>query len=256
MVKNAMKSSKFKKKYKAIIFDVDGTLVPNKEDGLPSKIVLDALKKASKKIVTGVCSARPYFVLKRVLDKLPLSGPFIAATQLYDKDHKVIWEKPMIKSEVKELAKLARKFNATMYIQNEKDEVLGGEEDKLNKILTCFVARMLPEDADQFLRESNFLRHTTIHKVTSWSQGRFTLSASHVSATKLHALSELIKYLKIESHDVIVVGDSYNDLPLFMAAGLKIAMGNAVDELKEIADYIAPSVEEDGVAHVIEKFVL
>jgi hydroxymethylpyrimidine pyrophosphatase-like HAD family hydrolase len=41
-----------------------------------------------------------------------------------------------------------------------------------------------------------------------------------------------------------------------MASGLKVAMGNAIKDLKAIADYIAPSVEEDGVADVIEKFVL
>lgn len=41
-----------------------------------------------------------------------------------------------------------------------------------------------------------------------------------------------------------------------MACGFKVAMGNAVDEVKAIADYIAPPVEEDGVADVIEKFIL
>jgi hydroxymethylpyrimidine pyrophosphatase-like HAD family hydrolase len=41
-----------------------------------------------------------------------------------------------------------------------------------------------------------------------------------------------------------------------MACGLKIAMSNAVPELKVIADYIAPSIDDDGVADIIEKFVL
>lgn len=41
-----------------------------------------------------------------------------------------------------------------------------------------------------------------------------------------------------------------------MACGLKVAMGNAVSELKTIADYIAPTIDEDGVADVIEKFIL
>ena len=41
-----------------------------------------------------------------------------------------------------------------------------------------------------------------------------------------------------------------------MACGLKVAMGNAVDDLKAIADYIAPTVDEDGVADVINKFIL
>lgn len=41
-----------------------------------------------------------------------------------------------------------------------------------------------------------------------------------------------------------------------MACGLRVAMGNAVDDLKAIADYIAPSVDDDGLAEVIEKFIL
>ncbi len=57
-------------------------------------------------------------------------------------------------------------------------------------------------------------------------------------------------------NEIIGVGDSYNDFPLLMACGLKVAMGNAAPELKEIADYIAPTVEEDGVVDVIKRFVL
>jgi hydroxymethylpyrimidine pyrophosphatase-like HAD family hydrolase len=55
---------------------------------------------------------------------------------------------------------------------------------------------------------------------------------------------------------MIGVGDGYNDFPLLEACGLKVAMGNALEDLKGIADYIAPSVDEDGVANVIEKFIL
>ena len=64
------------------------------------------------------------------------------------------------------------------------------------------------------------------------------------------------KNLGINTHEIIGVGDGYNDFPLLMACGLKVAMGNAVEDLKAIADYIAPSVEEDGVADVIDKFIL
>ncbi|MBX4181389.1 HAD hydrolase family protein, partial [Candidatus Parcubacteria bacterium] len=51
-------------------------------------------------------------------------------------------------------------------------------------------------------------------------------------------------------------GDARNDTPLLNVCGLRIAMGNADDKLKRIAHYIAPSVEDDGVAHVVEKFIL
>ena len=50
------------------------------------------------------------------------------------------------------------------------------------------------------------------------------------------------------------MGDGYNDFSLLMACGLKVAMGNAVEELKSIADYIAPTVENDGLSNVIAKY--
>jgi hydroxymethylpyrimidine pyrophosphatase-like HAD family hydrolase len=55
---------------------------------------------------------------------------------------------------------------------------------------------------------------------------------------------------------MIAAGDSYNDLPLLEVCGLRIVMGDAPDELKAIADYVAPSIDEDGLAVAIEEFVL
>ena len=82
------------------------------------------------------------------------------------------------------------------------------------------------------------------------------MSIQHVEATKQHAIFEVAKLLHIDTHEIIGVGDGYNDFPLLMACGLKVAMGNAVPELKAIADYIAPTIDEDGVSDIIEKFVL
>ena len=68
--------------------------------------------------------------------------------------------------------------------------------------------------------------------------------------------ASIAKKLGISRKEIIACGDGYNDYPLLMAAGLKVAMGNAISDLKEIADYIAPPVQKDGVADVIEKFIL
>ena len=54
----------------------------------------------------------------------------------------------------------------------------------------------------------------------------------------------------------IAAGDSYNDVPLFQASGHRIAMADAPEELKAMADFIAPSVDEDGLAVAIEDFAL
>ena len=73
---------------------------------------------------------------------------------------------------------------------------------------------------------------------------------------KATAIKWLGSELGLDTACLIGAGDSYNDLPLLESCGLRIVMGNAPDELKEIADYVAPSVDEDGLAVAIEEFIL
>ena len=51
-------------------------------------------------------------------------------------------------------------------------------------------------------------------------------------------------------------GDGYNDITMIEYAGMGVAMSNGNPVIKEKADYVAPSNDEDGIVHVIEKFVL
>lgn len=62
--------------------------------------------------------------------------------------------------------------------------------------------------------------------------------------------------LGLQSANVMAIGDNFNDLEMLSYAGIGIAMGNAPDEVKAIAQWVAPTVEEDGVAAAIEEFVL
>ena len=55
---------------------------------------------------------------------------------------------------------------------------------------------------------------------------------------------------------MIAIGDGYNDKGMIEYAGLGVAMANASTEVQDAADYITYSNEEDGVAHVVEKFIL
>ena len=66
----------------------------------------------------------------------------------------------------------------------------------------------------------------------------------------------LAKHLGLNKDNVMTLGDAGNDLHMIKYAGLGIAMGNAFDEVKEAADYITDSNDNDGVAKAIEKFIL
>ncbi len=56
--------------------------------------------------------------------------------------------------------------------------------------------------------------------------------------------------------EVMAMGDSGNDLAMLKAAGLSVAMGNATDEVKALADYLTETNENDGVAQAVERFIL
>jgi len=60
----------------------------------------------------------------------------------------------------------------------------------------------------------------------------------------------------ISPEQFAAAGDSYNDLPMLKIAGMSIAMGNAPDEVKREADYVAPTVEEEGLAVAIDEYIL
>ena len=71
---------------------------------------------------------------------------------------------------------------------------------------------------------------------------------------KLKLVEFLQKHWGLKKEEILTIGDQNNDIALLQAGGIKIAMGNATDELKEIADYITDSVFNDGFVKAIDKF--
>jgi Cof subfamily protein (haloacid dehalogenase superfamily) len=82
------------------------------------------------------------------------------------------------------------------------------------------------------------------------------LEFMHYQATKKHALQTLTEKYGVKREEVMAFGDSYNDLEMIEYAGMGIAMDNSHEEIKKKADYIADTNNNDGVAKVIEEFVL
>ncbi|MDE6852661.1 MAG: Cof-type HAD-IIB family hydrolase, partial [Lachnospiraceae bacterium] len=69
------------------------------------------------------------------------------------------------------------------------------------------------------------------------------------------AAEKLAKHLDVAKDRVICVGDSYNDLPMLRYAGMGVAMGNAAQEIREQADYVTGTNDEDGIVELIKKFM-
>ncbi|MBR2868100.1 MAG: Cof-type HAD-IIB family hydrolase [Clostridia bacterium] len=90
----------------------------------------------------------------------------------------------------------------------------------------------------------------------SYAFGSIYVEVFAKGTSKGIALSELARILGIEKNEIACIGDGENDMSMFDASGTKFAMGNAVGILKEKADYILPTNNDDGVAYAINNYIL
>ena len=85
---------------------------------------------------------------------------------------------------------------------------------------------------------------------------RFYHEIMPLGLSKGNSLKEAADLLGVAMEDVIAFGDEMNDMSMLEVAGTSVAMGNAVDPVKEVADHITLSNDEDGIAHFLEKHIL
>lgn len=249
-------------KYKAIIFDVDGTLIPNSSGAVPSEKVKKAIALASKSLHIGIATSRPLAELHHIVDSLSLSGPSIidGGAQIIDlPSRNILIQRPLKKDDYKKVCDILIKFKVHIFVNDNGIDVRFSRTLIPNNPLNIFILAN-PQDQVRIIDELTSISTIAIHEIVLWEKvdfkGKVGFEITDSAATKQHAILEVAKLLGIGTHEIIGVGDGYNDFPLLMACGLKIAMENAVEDIKSIADYIAPSVEKDGVADVIERFVL
>ncbi len=241
--------------YKAVIFDLDGTAIPNKREGKPSEALIKTVSLLHKKAVkVSAATGRPYFLAKPIIETLQIVDACIVSggTQIVDPvSNEVLWEKDMDASQVEEIVNIALPYPYNIYFTDDKKSIPAKEKKIIQRERIIYIMHVNPVDTDKIIRELGNVPDIVYHRVISWTSGDFDIHITHKEATKKHALEILLEKEKFHKNEVVVAGDSNNDLPLFELAGYKIAMGNGSDELKKKADIIAPTAEEDGLANVL-----
>ena len=91
--------------------------------------------------------------------------------------------------------------------------------------------------------------------VTPTSSFLFNVELGGATTSKAHALQALLDEWKMTSRQVMAFGDSENDLGMIQLAGIGVAMANGMEEVRQAADILAESNEEDGVAKIIEQLI-
>jgi Cof subfamily protein (haloacid dehalogenase superfamily) len=269
------------KMYKLIAIDMDGTLLT--EDKIITAKTKNAIKAANSlgvKIV--LTTGRPIQGIKHYLDELQLTskddyviglnGALICRTDDYSiissnetlkgKDLKYIYNK------VKVLKTYFHAFTKDEDLVNIESKFSRDEEKRIN--LKVRVVDFLAEikDDDEILKVVLEEEKFVLDEITAQIPKElfeeynvirsvdFMLEFMKKGCNKASGLKKLARYLGISQEEIIAIGDAENDREMIKYAGLGVAMGNAEDEIKSLANFITKSNEENGVSCVIDKFIL
>lgn len=260
-------------RFKLIVSDFDGTLA-----GVDHVVTMPVLRMVRKWIDSGkhftVATGRQYLMIQDECKRMGLIDPVVVrgGAEVVDPvSGHVLHSEFMAVNDVKQLIFLLSEVEIGYSI--ELDNIiytnfkLNIEFDKIIfKPVTEFNLQAIPKihvkpiaghegDAELFINKIKVqfpgLNIIGTHN-NSFGKG---WDVTSVQATKLHGIVKVFEMLGISREQTVGVGDSYNDFPLLEAAGLKIAMENAHDELKAVADVIIPSHEADGVAYLIDNLL-
>ena len=247
--------------YKLLILDLDGTTVNSRRDAMPSNAVKDAINKAQRFVDVCVATGRSYNLAKDIINDLGLTGPgvFSGGAEIVQMESgQIISSQLLSTAKCHEIIKILLPFRHTILsdIGGYKNHI-SSPETLTNSVAKIVVMDMKFSDAKNALDELSGLAGIAAHMSTSWNHDHLIcIEVTHEKADKRHGVESLISMLGYKKSQVIAIGDGYNDVPLLEAAGLKIVMGNSPEEIKPLADFIAPTLSDDGVAVAIEKFII
>src|SRR3989344_5438933 len=194
-------------------------------------------------------------VLKYVKELNLNNYHIVEGARLIDTKGKEIWHRYLSPSKTKEILNLLKPCNLEIVVFAD-GKVCKDNFEKLKKVTLIILQHFLWSEAlkwEKFLKRIKGVSVLIVHSTSI--PNVWNVLVSHKHGTKRHAAKKLQVLLGVKKSETIAVGDGHNDLDMFKQAGLKVAMGNAVHELKKEADYIAPSVDRDGLVMVFEKFV-
>lgn len=266
-------------KYKLLVLDIDGTVANSKKE-IDDKTREAIIRLQEKGVPVAIASGRPPQGVSKVAERLEFQKfgsyimPFNGARIINYKTKECVYSKTLPLHLPAKLCQDARD-NGIGIITYRGDEIIAGtavdqymeieagingipviyHEDfksyvnfPVNKCLITGDGRDLealePEFAQKYFHEAQVFRSEP-----------YFLEITPKNVDKAYCLRHLLDILGIRREEMVCCGDSFNDVSMIQFAGLGVAMANAQDKVKAVADYITENDNDhNGVAEVIEKF--
>ncbi len=253
---------------KAIFFDIDGTLVSFDTHKIPQS-TFDALYQLRQNgIKLFIATGRGKDGLN-ILNNFPFDGYITLNGQYCYVDNEVIYENTLKKDDLHTLLDYLDKYPAPCGFTLENDKIFNFRDSRVDEIhritlnddhpigdcrdipnkkvyqCMCFI----DEEKEQQLMK------LMPHSISARWHPLFC-DISPKGGTKQNGIDQFLNHYHIALEDTMAFGDGGNDIEMLKHVSVSIAMGNANDELKEVADYITDTVDNDGILKALQEFNL
>lgn len=268
---------------KLIAIDMDGTLLDGNKQ-LPERNIRAIQRVLDKGIKVVLCTGRPQSGVLPYFKQLPLNGCEEYAildngcTIYQTKDWSLLAHSALSPDAIETIVANAKEYDgiAVTFFDQTHYFIVGTEIPDLvsydaglvfNTVTPIDLKRLKSNPSPilqgMFIGEATELDQFQAAKDAVLSQA-FSMVRSQPclyevmpkGTTKASALKQLAKHLGLSANDIMAIGDAANDIEMLEFAGTSVAMGNASNDVKALADYITADHNQAGVASALEKLIL
>ncbi len=249
---------------KIVFFDIDGTLLDD-DKNLPqaTKEAIHTLQKNG--VYTAIATGRAPFMITHLLEELNIESYVTFNGQYVSFGDQIVYTNPLNVNELEKLQAEAIKHQHYLVYMNEKTMKANVRFDE--RIADSFESIKMPHpDFDPnfykkgevyqaliFAKENEdaYLEQYEDVSFIRWHEN--SLDVVPKGGSKAEGIKKLIEKLNFKMENVYAFGDGLNDIEMLQTVGTGVAMGNALDIVKEYADVVTTNVEEDGIVNGLKE---
>jgi len=255
------------KKIKIIFFDIDDTLRNSKNGFIPSTIPTIFKQLREKEILTGIATGRGIFgVVPEIKALKPDFFVTLNGAYIEDKKGNVVYSNKIAKDKVEDYITWTKEVGIDYGLVGSHAAKLSRRTEMINQAIDPIYPD-LEVDPDFYQKEDIYQMWTfedqgddltlpeslaSTLRMVRWHE--HSSDVVPISGSKAAGVAKVVDQLGLKPENVMVFGDGLNDLELFDFAGISVAMGVSHEKIKEKADYITKTLEEDGIFDALEGF--